>query len=429
MPKRIAPVLAALVALALAAPVRGQTDPGRQGTAPSPPKVELSGGAATFLTFERLRETSTHSETAYSKEVTQLKNLTYHIYWLDLRSRLNEALDFNARISNTNATKLWRWTMEGEPQDDLAWMSFQYAYLGVKVRSAHLDFGYLSVDRANEPLEAHFTPDRTAWTPLAVATMGSLRGVSLAVPLLGRLPDRNALPGLPSKAPSLGLSFTTAVNSDGTGMTTIKETDVDPQETKKYNWPSLDFILRIPYSAGGLSFEPLLAVRTHADEDLKSSPGDGKGDCRLSGGLTGNYAFSSKVSLRCGLGFSRFRNPDTRDEFLGTRVVGDQTVDVYSAVKDNATVYLTCRPQWRLGPGALIGEVKYSTYRNAAPDLAFTTHYANASVMYFLRFHERLMFMPTLRLYTQSYDNPNEQEEVDYSKTRICPQALIAVTF
>jgi len=39
------------------------------------------------------------------------------------------------------------------------------------------------------------------------------------------------------------------------------------------------------------------------------------------------------------------------------------------------------------------------------------------------------MLMPALRVYAQSYENPNEHERVDYSKVRICPQLLVAVTF
>ena len=418
-------------AMALAGAAFGQVDSSltRAPIARTAGKLNLSGGAATFLHFERLKETSNFPETAYTKEVVQLKNLTYNIYWLDASARLNPAIDFTTRISNVSATRLWRWTMEGEPQDDTAWMSFQYAYIGVKSKSTRFELGYLAVDRANEPLEAHFTPQKTAWTPFAVATMGSIRGASVSLPLKGRAMEKNRPPFLRTEGLALGLDFTTGINTDGTGVTTTRQPNLDPAESKTYNPPSLDFILRFPLATGALRLEPLLALRSHADEDLESNPHNGHGDWRGSYGFTGSYIFSPAFSARGGIGFSRFSNVHTRNQFLGTKVVGDQAVEVYSAVKDNATTYMTLRPQWQLGPGALIGEVKYSTYRDNAAVQAYTNHYLNASVMYFVRVYPQLMIMPTLRYYRQSYDNPNEHAQVDYDKSRVCPQLLLALTF
>lgn len=401
---------------------------GTAGGVPAP-RFKLGGGAATFLHFEHSRERSEFSDTRYTRKTLQTKNLVYNIYWLDVNVETDEAVSFTGRVSNVNATKLWRWTMDGEPQDDIAWMCFQYAYMTWKIRPAEVRLGYLAVDRANEPLEAHVTPDRTAWTPYAAATMGSMRGASVRVPLVGKLVDPALPPHLRPAALSVAADLTTAINTDGSGLTVIKQESLDPPETRKYNWPSLDVILRFPVSGRAASIEPLLAFRSHADADLESNPGNGRGDWRVSYGFTGNYTFSRRVSSRCGVGFSRFSNDNTRNQFVGTRVVGDQVADVYSAVKDNATMYVTLRPQVLVGTGALIGDVKYSSFEDRSPRRAFRTDYVNASIMYFARVRERLMIMPTLRLYSQSYENPNEQARVDFRKVRICPQLLMALTF
>lgn len=393
-------------------------------------KVEFKGGAVTFLHLERLSEHYDFPETEFTKEVIKEKQLVYHIYWLEATAEVNEMLSFASRISNTNATKLWKWTMEGEPQQDIAWMSLQYAYIGVKTKPASFRLGLLEVDRANEPLEAHITPRKTSWTPFAVATMGSLKGMSVNVPLVGKRVVRKGPPNLRTPAGfRLGTDFTIAVHAEGTGRTTIKQEKVEPPEEKKYNWPSLDFILRFPLSKGGISFEPLLALRSHADDDLKCNPRNGKGDWRISYGFTSNCMLSKKLSVGCGLGFSRFSNDHTRNEYIGIRIVGDQIEEVFSEIKDNTTIYLKIRPQWLIGNGALIGEVKYSTFNDKSVPKSFVSHYVNGSVMYFMRIRQGLMLMPTLRVFGEFYENPNEHEQVEYSKIRLCPQLLTVLVF
>jgi hypothetical protein len=415
--------------IAGAFPARGQDE-----MAPRPEvakgHVEFSGGAATFLHFEHSSEEAKYPETAYKRETTQDKQLTYHIYWLDAKAEINDALSFTARLSNTNATKLWKWTMDGEPQEDIAWIAFQYGYMSVKTGFADFAIGLLEVDRANEPLEVHFTPDRTAWTPYGVATRGSIKGASIRRPLLGRPVDMRLPPQLRrSQALSIAGDLTVGVHAEGTGKTTVKSDTVEPPEETTYNWPSLDFILRFPIYKGPLALEPLVALRSHADDALKCNPGNGKGDWRTSLGFSGNYTFTRSVSARVGVGYSSFSNDHTRDAYMGSRVVGDQVVELYNATQDNASLYLTFRPQLMIGGSALIADVKYSIFENRAPEQTFDTHYLNASLLYFWRYRTKLMLMPMLRVYSQSYENPNDHERVDYSKVRVCPQFLVAVTF
>jgi len=395
-----------------------------------PVDVKFRGGAVSMLHLEYLSETSDYPETDFSREVTQEKTLTYHIYWLEANAEVNSNLSFDARISNANATKLWRWTAEGEPQEDVAWISFQYAYMNVKTVPATFKIGLLAVDRANEPLEAHFTPKKTSWTPFVAATMGSLKGASINIPLVG---------GKTSGASGFGLAtdFTVSVHSAGTGKTTIKEKSVIPPEEKKYNWPSLDFILRFPVSAGTFSIEPLFALRTFADDTLRFNPSDGKGDHRFSYGFTGSYRISRKFDLGYGLGFSSFNNEHTEGEFVGSRIISNQVVDVFNSKQHNSTMFAKLRPNLIIGQGALIGEVKYSTFNDKSFDEDFTFHYVNASILYFFRAYKRLMLMPCLRFFGEFYDNPNKHEEddanvigpVEYSKIRICPQMIVVLPF
>jgi len=423
----LALALALTLAAALPAPAQEEMEPRPQAPAS---RVTLSGGAATFVHFERMSEEARYPETAYTRETTSDKELTYYIYWLDVKAQLNDALSFTGRLSNTNATRLWRWTMDGEPQDDLAWVAFQYAYVTVRTAPAEFAFGLLEVDRANEPLEVHYTPDRTAWTPYGVATRGSLKGVSIRRQLLGPAVDRRLPPQLRrSETLSAGADLTLGVHAEGTGKTTVESETVTPSVKTTYNWPSLDFILRFPIYRGRYFLEPVVALRSHADDVLKCDPDNGRGDWRTSLGFAGTCAFSPRVSARAGIGYSRFRNDDTRGAYLGSRVVGDQVVELFNAEQDNASLYLTLRPQITFGGNALIADVKYSVYENRAPERTFDTTYVNASLLWFWRYRTQLMLMPALRVYAQSYENPNEHERVDYSKVRICPQLLVAVTF
>lgn len=418
-----------LCVLAAACPVRAQEEmEPRPGVARS--RVEFSGGAATFVHCEHMSEEARYAETHYERETTTDKELTYYIFWLDAKAGINDALSFTGRLSNTNATRLWRWTMDGEPQDDLAWVAFQYAYVTVQTVPAEVAFGLLEVDRANEPLEVHYTPDRTAWTPYAIATRGSLKGVSIRRHLLGKPVDRRLPPQLRrSERLSVGSDLALGVHAEGTGRTTVSAGTVEPSEEKTYNWPSLDFIMRFPIYRGSLSLEPLVALRSHADDALKCNPDNGKGDWRTSLGFAGSYTFSPRLSARVGLGYSSFSNDDTRGAYMGSRVVGDQVVELFNAAQDNATLYMTFRPQLMLGGNALVADLKYSVFENRAPERAFDTRYLNASLLYFWRYKTKLMLMPMLRLYAQNYENPNDHERVDYSKIRICPQLLVAVTF
>jgi hypothetical protein len=317
--------------------------------------------------------------------------------------------------------------------------------MSVKTVPAAFKIGLLAVDRANEPLEAHFTPKKTGWTPFVAATMGSLKGVSINIPLVGgKTSGTSGLGSVPAYAGGarkagfgLATDFTVSMHSAGTGKTTIKEKNVIPPEENKYNWPSMDFILRFPISAGMLSVEPLVAVRTFADDTLRFNPGDGKGDHRFSYGFTGSYRISRKFDLGYGLGFSSFNNEHTEGEFVGSRIIANQVVDVFNSKQHNSTMFAKLRPNLIIGQGALIGEVKYSTFDDKSFDEDFTSHYVNASILYFLRVHKRLMLMPCLRFFGEFYDNPNKNEEddpnvtgpVEYSKTRICPQIIVVLPF
>ncbi|MDD5092414.1 MAG: hypothetical protein PHQ23_16055 [Candidatus Wallbacteria bacterium] len=367
-------------------------------------EYKFSGGALTLMRNDYSVERSFNYNTRIQKKTTKENFSTVDWYWMDADAKVTSDLSFSFRLCNMTASKLNSLNLN-ETQQDVEWLSFQYGYIQCLEKNRTYRLGLVPVDRNAEPLEVHFTPQKTSWTSFWNSTLGSVRGGAIHWKQINKCASNEVQPAF-----NIDASFVVSVNNDGAGTTVIQQALTS--EVRIEDRDSLDFIVSFPMTRKQLSLTPVLALRTKEDG---ARPDDGKGDTRFSYGLTGQKKYSSKLTVPFGIGFTSFDNDRTRF------VKGH-------ARQDNESMYVRISPNYAVGKGRLVCELKYSTFEDHSKAATVTHKYPSVDVKYISRFKEKLVTLaPRVRFFGEYYKDPNTN--VKYSKIRFCPEVVFFLSF
>lgn len=367
-------------------------------------EFEFSGGGLSMFTldisFDKLEyESDSTVKTNYRTD------RIIHWFWLDANLELNNYFSFGTRICNMSAEKLASLDL-GNEVDEVSWASFQYGFIELKTKPVIIKTGLLPVDRNIEPLECHFTPQKTSWTSFWKSTLGAIPGFSLNIPLIHGKDDNKLMEQ--SQKTRFALEFTFSTHNNGKGKTVVERTGMP--DSCNYDWDTWDLIFSMPISSGGFSIKPLIAVRTCNDG---CNPKTGDGDMRISFGFSSKYKIWDNFIIPFGAGFSSFDNKNTRD------------IEGYISQK-NSTMFFRIAPAIAIGPGKLICDMKYSTFKDKTGENNVIYQYPAADLKYIIQVHKYLTIVgPRVRIFSEFYDDANKGEK--YSKFRFCPEFILVL--
>jgi hypothetical protein len=352
--------------------------------------IKWSGGGLFLVDYDRSTAVNDNRNSGVTKITTQEKNVVFGMYWLDADAEINKNLSFGARLSNISAS-MWNALMVEGSTASSQWVTFQHAYVKFNANPLPLVFrvGLLPVDRNMEPLQAHFTPQKTSWGSFWKATMGNILGVNVQFPIL-------------SGETKIDGDVTVSKFKNGDGRIVVRETG--KPDTIVPDDDSLDTIVAFAISRGLFQIKPLMAVRSPVGGPFS----------RLTYGFTGFYNYSPRFSISFGMGFSALSTGNPRNS-------------TDPNAQDNRTMFLRLVPVVSLGPGNLTCDLKYSTYVDKSKEKDVLYRYPVADFKYSFKVHENLTIVFPFVRYLGEFNN-NDNTDIHYSKNRLCTYIVLVFT-
>lgn len=353
-------------------------------------EVTWGGGGLFLWDFDRSAEVSSNHNTGVNKTTTLQKNVAFDMFWLDADARINDDLSFSARLSNISAAKWNALMVEGTGSAGSEVISFQHAYAGFNFPATDLRFrvGLLPVDRNMEPLQAHFTPQKTSWGSFWKATMGNIEGVNVQFPVS-------------SGAVNMEGDLTISKFKNGDGRKVVSVPGHPDVITADDDWT--DLIASLPMTMGKFQFRPLAAVRSSV----------GKGGARFTEGFTSSYNYSKGFNVSLGAGYSAYNS-------------GDGVNSSDPDAENSRTVFVRVVPTVGVGKGQLMLDLKYSTFLDKSKTRDVLHRYPVADLKYSFKVHNNLTIVfPFVRYLGESYKDRNTK--IRYTKDRLCAYIVFVV--